>query len=84
MAKAQLAMPANAKTKTKKYDEWEVRDAMHCLMRAGEITRNKKLLELVRKEATRHAEELKQTAAQAGQLAKMGRISPKQMAKLAY
>ena len=77
-----MPQPANAKTKAKKYDEWEVRDAMHTLMRAGEITKNKKLLELVRKEATRHASELKETAARAGQLAKMGRISPKQMAKL--
>lgn len=83
MASAETApQPASAKTKPKKYDEWEVRDAMHTLMRAGEITKNKKLLELVRKEATRHAAELKETAARAGQLAKMGRISPKQMAKL--
>ncbi len=52
------------------------------MMRAGEITKNKKLLDLVRKEATRHAAELKDTAAQAGRLAKMGRISDKQMAKL--
>lgn len=74
--------PGNAKTKAKKYDEWEVRDAMRTMMRAGEITKNKKLLELVRKEAMRHSAELKETAAQASQLAKMGRISPKQMAKL--
>lgn len=76
------AAPATTKSKPKKYDEWEVRDAMRTMLRAGEIVKNKKLLDLVRKEATRHAEELKETAHQAGQLAKMGRISPKQMAKL--
>jgi hypothetical protein len=69
--------------KTKGYDEWEVREAMRTMMRAGEITKDKKLLGLVRKEATRHAAELQETAARAGQLARMGRISPKQMAKLA-
>ncbi len=69
-------------SKPKKYDEWEVRDAMHTLMRAGEITKDKKLLGLVRKEAAEHAEKMKNVASQASQLAKMGRISPKQMAKL--
>ena len=82
MAKAAMPQSTNAKTKKKSYNEWEVREAMHTLMRAGEITKNKKLLDLVRKEATRHAAELKETAARAGALAKMGRISPKQMAKL--
>lgn len=81
--KGEIAMPATTASKPKKYDEWEVRDAMHTLMRAGEITKNKKLLDLVRKEANRHAAELEETAARAGQLAKMGRISDKQMAKLA-
>lgn len=80
---SEVTMPAtNAKTKAKKYDEWDVREAMRTMMRAGEITKDKTLLNLVRKEATRHAAELKETAARAGQLAKMGRISDKQMAKL--
>lgn len=82
MAMAESAPGSSAKPKKKSYDEWEVRDAMHTLMRAGEITKDKKLLDLVRKEATRHAAELKETAARAGALAKMGRISPKQLAKL--
>jgi hypothetical protein len=79
--KRDVPMPATA-SKPKKYDEWEVREAMRTMMRAGEITKDKKLLALVRKEATHHAAELKETAARAGQLAKMGRISDKQMAKL--
>ena len=33
------APPANGKTKQKKYDEWEVRDAMHTMMRAGKIVK---------------------------------------------
>lgn len=74
--------PANTKSKPKKYDDWEVRDAMRTLMRAGEITKDKKLLELVRACAAKEAVELKETAARASMLAKMGRISPKQLAKL--
>lgn len=81
MAMAETA-PANAKSKAKKYDEWEVRNAMETLMRAGEIVKDKKLLALVRTEAAEHAEKMKGVAQQASTLAKMGRISPKQMAKL--
>ena len=73
---------APSKTKPKKYDEWEVRDAMHTMMRAGEIVNDKKLLGLVRKEAAEHAQKMQDVSKQASQLAKMGRISPKQMAKL--
>lgn len=69
--------------KKKGFDHWEVRDAMHTMLRAGEIIKNKKLLAAVKKEATEHAKELEETAARAGQLAKMGLISDKQMAKLA-
>lgn len=61
---------------------WEVRDAMRTMMRAGEIIKDKKLLAAVKKEAQSHAAELQETAARAGALAKMGRISPRQMAKL--
>jgi hypothetical protein len=62
MAKAETSVPA----KPKKYDEWEVRDAMHTMMRAGEIIKDKKLLGL-----------MQDVSQQASQLAKMGRISPK-------
>lgn len=72
----------NAKTKAKKYDEWEVRDAMHAMLRAAKIVKDKKLLAAVKKEALSHAKELQETAAQASRLAMMGKISPKQMAKL--
>ena len=82
MAKQMTTEAAPANAKSNGYDKWEVRDAMHCLMRAGEITKDKKMLAAVRKEAQSHAKELQETAARAGALAKMGRISPKQMAKL--
>lgn len=72
---------ADAKPK-KGFDHWEVRDAMHTMLRAGEIIKDKKLLAAVKKEATSHAKELQETAARAGQLAKLGLISPKQMAKI--
>lgn len=87
MAKANaktLGVPATeASTKPKKgFDHWEVRDAMHAMLRAGEIIKDKKLLAAVKKEATSHAKELQETATRAGQLAKMGLISPKAMAKM--
>lgn len=84
MAKASApeAAEASAPAKKKGFDHWEVRDAMHTMMRAGEIIKDKKLLAAVKKEATAHAKELQETATRAGQLAKMGLISPKQMAKL--
>ena len=61
---------------------WEVRDAMHTMIRAGEIVRDKKLLVEVKKHAAEHADKMKEVARQAAELAKRGRISPKQMAKL--
>lgn len=76
-----MPAPAN-KAKSKSYEHYEIRDAMHTMLRAGEIIKDKKLLAAVKKEAQRHAKELQETATRAGQLAKMGRISPKQMAKL--
>lgn len=76
-------VPASTKPAKKKgFDHWEVRDAMHTMLRAGEIIKDKKLLAAVKKEASNHAQEMQNVAHQAGQLAKMGRISPKQMAKL--
>lgn len=64
-------------------DHWRVRDAMRTMLRAGEIIKDKKLLTAVKKEALAHSKELQETATRAGQLAKMGLISPKAMAKLA-
>lgn len=63
-------------------DHWEVREAMHTMLRASKIVTDKKLLAAVKKEAQSHAKELQDTAAQADRLARMGLISPKQMAKL--
>jgi hypothetical protein len=80
--KETTAAPKAAQSKS--LDEWEVRDAMHTMLRAAKIVKDKKLLAAVKKEATRHAEELSETAKQAGALAKMGKISPKQMAKMGY
>lgn len=61
---------------------WEVRDAMHTVMRAHDVINDKKLMKEVKKHAKYHAAELKETAARAEHFAKMGRISPKQMGKL--
>lgn len=63
-------------------DRWMVEDALSTLRRAGEIVRDKKLMDKVKAMASERADEMKAVAKQAGQLAKMGRISPKQMAKL--
>jgi hypothetical protein len=62
---------------------WEVHDAMQTMKRAGEIVGDKKLMAEVKKMAMTHADEMKQVAHHAGRLAKMGRISPRAMSKLA-
>jgi hypothetical protein len=81
----ETAAPApSKKTKARTLDKWEVRDAMHAMLRAAKIVKDKKLLAAVKKEALEHAAELTETARQAGALAKMGKISPKQMAKLGH
>ena len=67
----------------KKYDDYEIHDAMHTMLRAGEIVKDKKLMGHVRKHAAEHAKKTHAVAERAGQLAKSGRISPRQMAKLA-
>jgi len=77
-----MAKTAPAKERDSKYDDWAVDDAMRTMMRAGEIVKDKKLMGLVRTKAKEHAVKMQNVAAQASQLAKMGRISPKQMAKL--
>lgn len=68
--------------KQKKYDQWEVRDAMHTIMRAGSHLKDKGLMKHVRKHAATHAAEKADEAARARHLAKSGRISDKAMAKL--
>lgn len=62
--------------------QWEVRDAMHTMLRAGEISKNKPLLKEVRKHAAHHARETAELSRHASVLAKSGHISPKQMKRL--
>ena len=69
-------------TMPKGLDKWEVREAMHTMLRASKIVADKKLLAAVKKAAQSHARELHDTAWQADRLAKMGLISEKQMKKL--
>lgn len=61
---------------------YEVRDAMHTMLRAREIVHNKPLLKEVRKHAAKHAHETAEVAKHAAALAKSGHISPKAMKKL--
>lgn len=68
--------------KGKKYDDYEVRDAMHTMMRAGEIVKDKALMGHIRKHAAEHAAKMHAVLQQAHHLAKSGRISEKAMAKL--
>jgi hypothetical protein len=67
---------------SKKYDDYEVRDAMHTMMRAGEIVKDKTLMGHVKKHAAEHAKKMHAVSQQAHHLAKSGRISDKAMAKL--
>lgn len=68
---------ANSKAMPHSHEDWEAHDAMHTLMRAGEIIADKKLLKRARNKAAEHSEKMRDVANRAGQLAKMGRISPK-------
>lgn len=61
---------------------WEVRDAMHTIMRAHEHSKDKKLMSEVKKHAAEHAEKMRGVSQQAEHLAKSGHISAKQMAKM--
>lgn len=63
-------------------ERWEVEDALRTLQRAGEIVHNAKLMAKVKEMASEKVDEMKAIEKSAGALAKMGRISPKQMAKL--
>lgn len=64
-------------------DHWQVEGALRTLQRAGEIVHDKKLMVRVKAMASEKAVEMTAIAKQASALAKSGRISPKQMAKLA-
>ncbi|WP_445222247.1 hypothetical protein ACKWRH_21570 [Bradyrhizobium sp. Pa8] len=72
------ASPAQAK----RYDDWDVREAMRTLMRADEIQGDKKLMGMVRKEAAKESEKMAEVSRQADRLARSGHISDKQLAKL--
>ncbi len=74
-------MPAGQTKGKNKYEDYEVHDAMHTMMRAGEIVKDKKLLRLVKVKAREHADKMRETAARADMLAKQGLISDKAMKK---
>lgn len=80
MAKAKLNSVLS--TSAEADDRWQVEDALRTIQRAGEIVRDTKLMAKVKAMAAEKAVEMDAIATHAGQLAKMGRISPKQMAKL--
>lgn len=75
-------MTKSTSHKQKKYEDYEVRDAMHTMLRAGEIVKDKHLMGHVRKHAAEHAKKSHEVATRAAHLAKSGRISEKAMAKL--
>lgn len=84
MAKSKMnAAPAPATSEaSRRYDEWEVREAMRTLMRAEEIQGDKKLMGMVRKEAAKESAKMAEVSMKADRLAKAGHISDKQLAKL--
>ncbi|MDI1265603.1 MAG: hypothetical protein PS018_20340 [bacterium] len=76
-------MSAPVAVSEKEEDRWRVEDALRTLQRAGEIVHDAKLMAKVKEMAGEKADEMKVIAKSADALAKAGRISPKQMAKLA-
>lgn len=76
--------PSAPKTEAAERRKWEVEEALHTLRRAGEIVHDKKLMTEVKAMAEGKIDEMESIAHAAGQLAKMGKISPKQMAKLGH
>lgn len=82
MAKATDAANAVTPREPSKYEDWQVEDAMRTMMRAKEIEADPKMMALVKKKAKEHAAKMAGVARQAEHLAKTGRISDKQMAKL--
>jgi hypothetical protein len=82
MAKA-IGVPAMTKADAARERRWQVESALRTLQEAGEIVADKKLMAEVKAMAGEKAAEMKIVEKQADKLAKMGRISPKQMAKSA-
>ena len=82
MAREAKAAEPHAPAKDGSEHDWEAHDAMHTLLRAAEVAKDKALMSRVKKHAKAHAEKSRAIAEQAEHLAKRGRISPKQMAKL--
>ena len=66
----------------RQWEEWEVRDAMHTLMKADEHKQDPKLMAEVKKHAAEHAEKMKAVSQQAARLAKSGHISGKHLEKI--
>jgi len=64
-------------------NDYEAHEAMHTLMRAGEIIKDKKLMMRVKKRAGDHADKMRDVSRQANALAKAGRISPKALERFA-
>lgn len=82
MAKATKSKSLGAAVSEATDDQWRVEDALRTLQRAGEIVHDAKLMAKVKECAAEKVVEMKAIEKSAGALAKMGRISPKQMAKL--
>lgn len=84
MAMEMPAMVTNTSGMSEKQRKrhYEIEDALQTLRRAGEIVGDKKLMAEVKAMASERAEEMGVIAKKAGALAKMGKISPKAMAKL--
>lgn len=61
---------------------WEVRDAMRTIMHAEKYKADAKLMEQVKLCAAEEAQEMREKSGMAAALAKSGKISEKQMAKL--
>lgn len=49
-------------SKSRKYDDWDVREALRTLTEAAKIQKNKALMGLVRKEAQKQLDAAKSTA----------------------
>lgn len=81
MAKKSSA-PSTPTVASSNDDRWQVEEALHTLQRAGKIVHDTKLMAKVKAMASEKAIEMTAIAKQASSLAKSGRISPKQMAKL--
>lgn len=85
MAKAKIkstsaAVPTSVRDED---DRYRVEDALRTLQRAGEIVHDAKLMAKVKIMASEKVDEMKAIEKSADKLARAGRISPKQMAKLA-